>query len=299
MAYEYDDNRRRGGWRDEDRWEDRWQGAARDDRFRDDLRGGFGGTSYRDNDEVIDPVEARRDWYRDSGRDAPFGEGGYSARRRGPDYNDRGGYRGGQDNGGYRSGGYRSGGHQGSDDRGFFERAGDEMASWFGSEEAERRRRMDAMRGDSGAQHHRGRGPRGYTRSDERIREDINDRLTDDPYIDATEVDVSVSGGEVTLSGTVDHRDAKRRAEDIAESVSGVRHVQNNLRVQQQGQQGMHGTGGTTAGASAMAGMGSGFGSGTGSGSGTETGMGGGMGSGTGTMPVTGANAGGKVTSQS
>jgi hypothetical protein len=38
----------------------------------------------------------------------------------------------------------------------------------------------------------------------------------------------------VTLSGTVDNRDAKRRAEDIAERVSGVKHVQNNIRVQQQ-----------------------------------------------------------------
>lgn len=32
------------------------------------------------------------------------------------------------------------------DDRGFFDRAGDEIKSWFGDEEAERRRRMDEMR---------------------------------------------------------------------------------------------------------------------------------------------------------
>ena len=35
---------------------------------------------------------------------------------------------------------------RGRDDRGFFERAGDEVASWFGDEEAERRRREDRMR---------------------------------------------------------------------------------------------------------------------------------------------------------
>jgi hypothetical protein len=58
--------------------------------------------------------------------------------------------------------------------------------------------------------------------------------LSDDPFVDASEVEVSVSSCEVTLLGTVDNRDAKRRAEDIAEQVSGVRHVQNNLRVQQQ-----------------------------------------------------------------
>jgi hypothetical protein len=33
----------------------------------------------------------------------------------------------------------------------------------------------------------------------------------------------------------VNSREDKRRAEDLTENVSGVRHVQNNLRVQQQG----------------------------------------------------------------
>jgi osmotically-inducible protein OsmY len=78
---------------------------------------------------------------------------------------------------------------------------------------------------------HVGKGPSGYTRSDERIREDVCDRLTDDPYVDATHVEVSVQGGEVTLGGSVDRREDKRRAEDIAERVSGVREVNNRLRV--------------------------------------------------------------------
>lgn len=106
-------------------------------------------------------------------------------------------------------------------DRGFFTRAADEVASWFGDEDAERRRERD----------YRGYGPRGYTRSDDRIHEDVNDRLMDDDAVDATEVTVSVAGGEVTLDGTVPSRLAKRRAEDCADSVSGVAHVQNNLRV--------------------------------------------------------------------
>ena len=38
----------------------------------------------------------------------------------------------------------------GRDDRGFFERAGDEVASWFGDEDAERRRREDRIREDRG-----------------------------------------------------------------------------------------------------------------------------------------------------
>ena len=138
----------------------------------------------------------------------------------------RGGY-GGTERGGYDPGFLYGGGGYWSHDygregRGFFERAGDEIASWFGNEEAERRRRMD----------YRGRGPRAYKRGDERIWEDINDRLTDDPYVDASDIEVSVSNGEVTLSGTVDSRAVRRRAEDIAEGVSGVTHVQNNMRVQ-------------------------------------------------------------------
>jgi osmotically-inducible protein OsmY len=79
---------------------------------------------------------------------------------------------------------------------------------------------------------HSGRGPKNYTRSDDRIREDVNDRLTDDPHLDASEIDVKVSSCEVTLTGTVESREAKRRAEDCVESVSGVKNVQNNLRIQ-------------------------------------------------------------------
>lgn len=121
------------------------------------------------------------------------------------------------------------------EERGFFQRAGDAVATWFGDEDGERRRRMDARQGDPGAQHHRGRGPRGYTRSDERILEDVNDRLTEDPYLDASDIEVTVANGEVTLSGTVDSRASKRRAEDIVDEVSGVTHSQNNLRVRTKG----------------------------------------------------------------
>jgi hypothetical protein len=78
---------------------------------------------------------------------------------------------------------------------------------------------------------HKGKGPRGYQRSDERIRDDINDRLADDSFIDASDVEVNVRNSDVTLSGTVESRDAKRRAEDIGESVSGVKNVENRLRV--------------------------------------------------------------------
>lgn len=76
-----------------------------------------------------------------------------------------------------------------------------------------------------------GRGPRGYRRSDARIGEDVNDRLTDDEYVDASDVVIAVEDGVVLLEGTVDSGDAKRRVEDVAASVSGVRDVMNRLDV--------------------------------------------------------------------
>ena len=83
-----------------------------------------------------------------------------------------------------------------------------------------------------------GRGPRGYQRSDDRIREDINEHLTRHPDIDASEIEVEVHNGEVTLRGAVDDRHAKRMAEDCAEQVSGVRQVHNQIRVEQHQQHG-------------------------------------------------------------
>ena len=76
-----------------------------------------------------------------------------------------------------------------------------------------------------------GRGPKGYRRSDERIREDVNDLLTADPHIDASDIEVLVAHGVVTLSGVVEDRAAKRYAEDLAEDVMGVDDVNNQLKV--------------------------------------------------------------------
>ncbi|HEU5148394.1 MAG TPA: BON domain-containing protein [Chryseosolibacter sp.] len=79
---------------------------------------------------------------------------------------------------------------------------------------------------------YKGKGPRNYKRSDDRIKEQINDRLADDPWVNATEIETDVKNGEVILSGTVNNRSEKRRAEDIVESVSGVSHVENRLRLE-------------------------------------------------------------------
>jgi hypothetical protein len=150
-------------------------------------------------------------------------------------------------------------------DRGMWNRARDEVRSWAGDEDAERRRRWDEMRErnweygrrdylpserpyatygsatgfdrfgsptfERGWGPYYGRGPRGYQRSDERIREDVCDRLTDAPDVDASDIDVHVAKCEVRLRGHVNTRTEKRRAEDIAEQISGVNDVHNEIRV--------------------------------------------------------------------
>lgn len=107
------------------------------------------------------------------------------------------------------------------DDRGFFDKAGDEIASWFGDDEAERRRMRDQ----------RGRGPANYQRSNERLLEDACERLTHDSHVDARQINVTAENNEITLDGTVTSRSQKRAAEDCVHGISGVKHVQNNLRI--------------------------------------------------------------------
>lgn len=85
------------------------------------------------------------------------------------------------------------------------------------------------FRGERGP--YAGVGPKGYRRSDARIREDVCDRIERSGWVDASDVEVQVHDGEVTLTGTIESRRAKRLVEDIVDSVSGVRDVHNRLRI--------------------------------------------------------------------
>lgn len=78
---------------------------------------------------------------------------------------------------------------------------------------------------------HRGVGPQSYTRTDERIREDVCDQLTDHPEVDARHIDVKVENGVVLLQGTVSDRNMKYDAEDCSWYVNGVKDVDNRIRV--------------------------------------------------------------------
>jgi osmotically-inducible protein OsmY len=256
--YRNDQDRHRDWGPSERDWRDRNEDVGRgrygsDDRSGSDdgyiARRGFGNPSsgYDRNRDSQGRHDMRRE--RDFGDSTGYGTGGSALDWREVVGEDRrpGGSVFGSDDGRNRrsgssyeqdSGYFGRGSRDYNEDRGFFERAGDEVRSWFGDQDADRRR-QDDMRS---SEHHRGRGPKGYQRSDERIREDVNDRLTDDPHIDASEIEVTVSNREVTLSGTINSRFEKRHAEDLAETISGVTHVQNNLRVQQQAGMGMGGS---------------------------------------------------------
>lgn len=84
----------------------------------------------------------------------------------------------------------------------------------------------DAERGP-----HWGKGPKGYTRSDERTREDVCDAIAGEGYVDASDVEVKVEGGTVTLSGTIAFREHKRALERIVARCLGVHDVRNELRL--------------------------------------------------------------------
>jgi osmotically-inducible protein OsmY len=176
---------------------------------------------------------ATRERYHAQGYGQP-GYGGYPGEYRQPMTRPAAGGTGGYDDGpGYGDGGGRESRGERFEDAGrsagaFLHRAGEKVASWFARGGEGRIYDPDYFDPNYGK---RGLGPQGYKRSDERISDDAHERLTDDTWLDASNIAISVSACEVTLSGTVDSREAKHRAERLVEDISGVTHVQNNLRI--------------------------------------------------------------------
>ena len=75
------------------------------------------------------------------------------------------------------------------------------------------------------------RGPKGWQRSDERMKEDICERLYGQQHIDSSEVTIEVKDGKVTLDGTVNDRHMKHSIEDLVDGVPGVKDIDNRVRV--------------------------------------------------------------------
>jgi osmotically-inducible protein OsmY len=185
-----------------------------------------------------------------------YGQGGYGQGGFGPGaYGQPGfgqtGYSGAYGQGPYGQGRQSQGMQGGRGESGYGESGyGEGRVAWPEQRESYGRQR-EPRPGGSGQERQRGqfagRGPKGYKRSDDRIREDVNEELTRNPDLDATDIEVKVESGEVTLSGTVDDRRAKRLAEELAERCSGVHEVHNQLRIDHaQSQSGSEREGGET-----------------------------------------------------
>jgi len=190
-------------------------------------RGYYGGTGYgeqghgyRERGEYGNMYHEQD--YRGSSYDGGYGNEGYAGRNYGGSY---------------------AGGQSGQQGRGLWSQGSGSMSSWAGNDTRHQGQgRMETQQ----QSRFRGHGPKGYRRSDERITEDINDRLSDDGWLDASDIEVKVSNGEVVLTGTVDERMAKRRAEDITEAVSGVTNVENRIRIHHEDRQESAATSGTS-----------------------------------------------------
>jgi hypothetical protein len=75
----------------------------------------------------------------------------------------------------------------------------------------------------------RQRGPKGYVRSDERLKDEIHERILQSD-VDASDVTIEVQDGHVTLQGTIADRLSKYQLEELVDHVIGVRDVDNRIR---------------------------------------------------------------------
>lgn len=204
---------------------------------REQGRRGSGAETWRE-------LEAR-DRSRRGGNEPGYGGGYYgSSSSGGQSYS--GGQRAYPGDPGYRQSGTSGyGGSSGQGGRGYglesYEsggRGGSQYQSGYGSQygQGQQYGQQASQYGQQGQQYgqqqrRRRVGPKGYQRSDERIREDLCERLSDVPMVDVSQVSVEVSGGTVTLTGTVRERHEKFVIEDIADEVFGVNEVHNQIRV--------------------------------------------------------------------
>jgi len=106
---------------------------------------------------------------------------------------------------------------------GFRRESGDESTSRWGRSRERQRGKFSGV------------GPMGYERSDERLHDEICDRLTEDGDIDASEIKVEVKNREVQLSGTVNDRTTKYNVEELVDDISGVKDIDNRIKVRKPG----------------------------------------------------------------
>jgi osmotically-inducible protein OsmY len=201
----------------------RWSGG------RGDQDHGFGNREYN--------REHARDYNRDYGRDYGSGSMGMGTGSSGMSMNERSRYGSGQ--GAYGSQSPFGQGHG----YGYGSELGG-RGDWDSSSAQWSSGKHDQGRGEGAhgvwesvketAKDFFGIGPKGYRRSDERIREDVSEALARDRFVDASQIEVDVKDGRVILRGSVMERQMKRRAEDCVEHLSGVQDVRNEIEVRKE-----------------------------------------------------------------
>lgn len=250
-SYDQEQGRRHQSWRPADRYQGEFDERSRsfnagyDEEFdgpqgwggRTQGPSGYGGDDqpYRDESSPGQREEYGSPGYGSSGfgsgprEPRNFGSQGYGSHGYGSGREPRGFGSGGSGSAGYGGRGFRGSSHgqgqQGSGTQGYGRQG------YGGGQRSQRPQFGEDQYQGYNLGGHRGKGPKGYTRSDDRIKEDINEKLWFDDHLDASNIEIEVQNGEVTLTGTVEDRYSKRAAEDLIEDLSGVKHVQNNLRV--------------------------------------------------------------------
>ncbi|HEY1586253.1 MAG TPA: BON domain-containing protein [Polyangia bacterium] len=205
--------------------------GMRDERWRRDMGRDFSRHEWSPYDrerDLRDREMRERDMRNAEMRNADMRNADMRDREVRGDYRESGFGFGGTDRyfGGGGYGGYGNYGERGYGERGYGGRSMAERA--MGDRGAYRTEYYDY------GERPMGRAPKGYQRSDERIKEDVCDWLMHS-WVDAENVEIEVRSGEVVLAGSVEDRAAKRAIEDIADRVLGVKDVQNNIRVRPRG----------------------------------------------------------------
>ncbi len=148
---------------------------------------------------------------------------------RSDDWSPGGRHSGGRHSGGQRPGGQHFGAHNIGPDERLYSRSADPGQSSYGGfrnedtrYQAQQEPRQQRIL------------PKGYTRSDERLREDVCERLAHSG-LDVGDVSVSVSEGRVTLEGAVKDRASKHAIENCVDDCLGVQDIDNRIRVNRDG----------------------------------------------------------------
>jgi hypothetical protein len=225
-GYGRDDGDFRGGGRSRGNYGS-WQGGQSQNReYRGGSQGdyGFGGRQGYGGGYGAG-MGGGRDF--DRGQDRDFNRGYGSDFDRGGSFGNEQNFggRGGQDWNRSERGGFGRGSEHGN-----FQGYGGESGA-YGSGSGNWQSRGFEGRGTQGSGMRQNRGPKGYTRSDERIKEDVCERLSQRGDIDVDEVSIDVQGGKITLQGTVPDRRMKHMIEDIACGCMGVKDVENKVSV--------------------------------------------------------------------